>query len=79
MYTSTNEILHGAVYGIAIHTWPVQIILQNFDPLTNMIDDIVAFCKWLEQVDTVQDGTSGNKIINLVINLIILTKTVKHA
>ena len=54
-----DEILDNLDFGNP-HSWQKQMILQNFDPVTNSLDDFVSFCKRLEQADTVTDFTNSN-------------------
>ena len=37
------------------------MILQNFDPVTNSLDDFVSFCKRLKQADTVSDPANNSR------------------
>ena len=53
-----DEILDNLDFGNP-HSWQKQMILQNFDPVSNSLDDFVAFCKSLEQADTVHDSTNS--------------------
>mgnify|MGYP001048519339 CR=1 FL=1 len=55
----TDEILDNLDFGNP-NAWQKQMILQNFDPVSNTLDDFVAFCERLEQADTVNEFNNNS-------------------